>query len=79
VELKKLKVEKELKEITEALNAKMVEFEKNVTATQEMLEGKIDSVKYDELKSANESLGADIVKLNGEFEKYQLSQKNRKG
>ena len=68
-------MEKELKEITEQLNSKMADFEKRTADLQKLLEGKISAEKYDALKEAHDKIGADVVKLNEELEKFQLKMK----
>ncbi len=62
-------MEKELKELTEGLNAKMVEFEKANIAIKALLEGKVDASKMDALKAAQDKIGADVTKLNSEIER----------
>lgn len=64
-------MEKELKELTEALNAKMEAFEKANKDIQELLKGKVDETKMDVLQKAADKAGADVVKLNEEFERFQ--------
>jgi HK97 family phage major capsid protein len=68
-------VEKELKEITEQLNAKMVDFEKAQKAIELLVAGKVDQAKLDALTVAANKVGADCVKLNDEFEKMQQKYK----
>jgi HK97 family phage major capsid protein len=68
-------VEKELKELAEQLNAKMADFEKLNKTIQEELKGKVDATALDKLKEAADKAGADVVKLNEEFEKFQLRMK----
>lgn len=68
-------MEKELKELTEQLNAKMADFEKKSADLQKLLDGKIDSAKYDALQAAHDKVGADVVKLNEELEKFQFKMK----
>lgn len=70
-------MEKELKEIADALNAKMAEFEKKSADLNKMLEGKVSAETLDKLQAAHDKVGADLVKLNDEFEKYQAKQKNQ--
>lgn len=68
-------MEKELKELAEQLNVKMADFEKINKAIQEELKGKVDAASLDKLKEAADKAGADVVKLNEEFEKFQLRMK----
>ena len=70
-------MEKELKELTEQLGLKMEAFEKANAEIKTMLEGKIDASKMDALKSAQDKIGADVVKLNEELEKFQASMKHQ--
>jgi len=70
-------VEKELKELTEQLGLKMEAFEKANAEIKTMLEGKIDASKMDALKTAQDKIGADVVKLNEELEKFQASMKHQ--
>jgi HK97 family phage major capsid protein len=68
-------VEKELKEITEQLKAKMDDFEKAQAAIKLLVEGKVDQSKLDALTVAANKVGEDCVKLNAEFEKMQQKYK----
>jgi HK97 family phage major capsid protein len=68
-------VEKELLEITKEVNARMADFEKKSTELQAALEGKISAEKYDALKTAHDKVGADVLKLNEELEKFQTKMK----
>ncbi len=68
-------MEKELKEITEALNAKMVEFEKTNAALKVMLDGKVDATKLDALQKACDKAAADTEILNKEIEKMCMKMK----
>ena len=70
-------MEKELKELTEQLGLKMEAFEKANAEIKTMLEGKIDASKMDALKTAQDKIGADVVKLNEELEKFQASMKHQ--
>lgn len=70
-------MEKELKEITEQLNAKMADFQKANEAIKLLVEGKVDAAKLDELKKAQDKVGEDVIKLNAEFEKFQLKMKEQ--
>jgi HK97 family phage major capsid protein len=70
-------VEKELKEISEQLNIKMADFEKSQKAIELLLAGKVDQSKIDDLKKASEAIGSDVIKLNEEFEKFQLKMKHQ--
>lgn len=68
-------MEKELLELTTELNKKMEAFEKANIAIKSLLEGKVDAAKMDALKEAQDKIGADVVKLNEELEKFQLKMK----
>jgi len=68
-------VEKELKELTDQLNAKMADFQKANEALKVLLEGKVDATKLDALQKAADKAGSDVVKLNDEFEKFQTKMK----
>ena len=70
-------MEKELKELTEQLNAKMADFQKKSDDLQKLLEGKVDAAKMDAIKAAQDKIGADVVKLNDELEKFQLKMKTQ--
>lgn len=64
-------------ELTAQLNAKMSAFEKTNIELKMLLDGKIDIQKMDALSKANEKIGADVVKLNEELEKFQLKMKHQ--
>lgn len=66
-----------MKEITEQLNAKMADFQKANEAIKLLVEGKVDAAKLDELKKAQDKVGEDVIKLNAEFEKFQLKMKEQ--
>ena len=68
-------MEKELKELTEQLNAKMADFEKAQKTIEALLAGKVDQTKLDTLTEAANKVGADCLKLNEEFEKMQQKYK----
>jgi HK97 family phage major capsid protein len=68
-------VEKELKELTEEVSRKMVEFEKANTAIKLLIEGKVDATKLDALQKAQDKVVADTDKLNKEIEKMCLKMK----
>ena len=62
-------------QITTELNTKMGEFEKAQKAIELLIAGKVDQAKLDALSTAANKIGADVVKLNEEFEKMQLKNK----
>lgn len=70
-------MEKELLELTTELNKKMEAFEKANAAIKALVEGKVDAAKMDALKEAQDKIGADVVKLNEELEKFQLKMKTQ--
>ena len=68
-------MEKELKELTEQLNAKMAAFEKANQELQTALAGKLDASKLEAIQKASEEAGKNVIKLNEEFEKMQAKMK----
>jgi HK97 family phage major capsid protein len=71
-------VEKELKEITQELNAKMSEFEKVTARLEKSLDGKASSEQIESFKASQDKLGADIEKLNSELERMGESLREQK-
>ena len=72
------KVEKELKEITLELNAKMDAFDKAQKAIDEALKSKASSEQIADLQKSLEKSGADVEKLNSEIEKLGTAMKENK-
>ena len=71
-------VEKELKEITLELNAKMDAFDKAQKAIDEALKSKASSEQIADLQKSLEKSGADVEKLNAEIEKLGTAMKENK-
>ena len=70
-------MEKELKEITQELNAKMGEFEKVEGRLEELIESKASSEQIDTLQKSLTESGGKIDKLNEEIERMGESMKER--
>ena len=71
-------MEKELKEITLELNAKMSEFDKTVKSLEDAQKVSATSVEVKALSDKSDKLGTDIEKLNSELEKLGTSMKENK-